>query len=357
MSIDTTARNGDAHMRADLARLAFGVRGMTCASCVSHVESALTGVEGVTEASVNLATERAEVELTRDTNAATIAKAVEDAGYEPAVETIELGVDGMSCASCVAHVEKALRAVPGVLEANVNLATERVSVRALVGPELMDNLRRAVTEAGYAPRRIETGAGAADRERAARDMETRALSHKLTLAALLTTPVFALEMGAHSIPGLGDWIMKQLGHEPPLYLSFVLSTLLLAGPGRDFYAKGFPALWRGRPDMNSLVATGTMSAYLYSVVATFLPRLLPAGAIHVYYEAACVIVTLILFGRLLEARAKGRTSEAIRALARLQPKTARILRGGETMEIAIDDVSVGDLVLVRPGEKFPPTAS
>ena len=147
--------------------------------------------------------------------------------------------------------------------------------------------------------------------------------------------------------------MKQLGHEPPLYLSFVLSTLLLAGPGRDFYAKGFPALWRGRPDMNSLVATGTMSAYLYSVVATFLPHLLPAGAIHVYYEAACVIVTLILFGRLLEARAKGRTSEAIRALARLQPKTARILRGGETMEIAIDDVSVGDLVLVRPGEKIP----
>ncbi len=353
MSIDTTARNGDAHTRADLARLAFGVRGMTCASCVSHVESALTGVEGVTEASVNLATERAEVELTRDTNAATIAKAVEDAGYEPAVETIELGVDGMSCASCVAHVEKALRAVPGVLEANVNLATERVSVRALVGPELMDNLRRAVTEAGYAPRRIETGAGAADRERAARDMETRALSHKLTLAALLTTPVFALEMGAHSIPGLGDWVMNQIGHEPPLYLSFVLSTLLLAGPGRDFYAKGFPALWRGRPDMNSLVATGTMSAYLYSVVATFLPRLRPAGAIHVYYEAACVIVTLILFGRLLEARAKGRTSEAIRALARLQPKTARILRGDETIEIAIDDVSVGDLVLVRPGEKIP----
>ena len=147
--------------------------------------------------------------------------------------------------------------------------------------------------------------------------------------------------------------MNQVGHEPPLYLSFVLSTLLLAGPGRDFYAKGFPALWRGRPDMNSLVATGTMSAYLYSVVATFLPHLLPAGAIHVYYEAACVIVTLILFGRLLEARAKGRTSEAIRALARLQPKTARILRGGETMEIAIDDVSVGDLVLVRPGEKIP----
>ncbi len=185
MSIDTTAGNGETHMRADVARLAFGVRGMSCASCVSHVESALRDVEGVTTASVNLATERAQVERTQEANAAAIAKAVKDAGYEPAAETIELGIDGMTCASCVTHVEKALRAVPGVLEANVNLATERASVRALAGPELMNNLHRAATEAGYAPRRIETGAGAADRERTARELETRALSHKLTLAALL----------------------------------------------------------------------------------------------------------------------------------------------------------------------------
>ena len=120
-----------------------------------------------------------------------------------------------------------------------------------------------------------------------------------------------------------------------------------------FYEKGFPALLRGQPDMNALVATGTMSAYLYSVVATFMPQLLPAGAVNVYYEAACVIVTLILLGRFLEARAKGRTSEAIRALARLQPKTARVQRDGETIEIAIGDVRVGDLVSVRPGEKTP----
>ena len=186
-----------------------------------------------------------------------------------------------------------------------------------------------------------------------RETETHAISRKLMFAALLTAPVFVLEMGAHSIPGFGDWIMSQLGHQAPLYLSFVLATLVLAGPGRDFYRKGFPALWRRRPDMNALVATGTMSAYLYSVVATFAPFLLPEGAIHVYYEPACVIVTLILFGRLLEARAKGRTSEAIRTLARLQPKTAHILRGAETIEIPIEDVSVGDLVLVRPGERIP----
>jgi copper ion binding protein len=336
-----------------VTRLGFAVKDMTCASCVSHVERALTQVEGVNTARVNLATERAEVTLMRNTDAAAIAKAVKEAGYEPGIETIELGVGGMTCASCVAHVEKALRAVPNVVEANVNLAPERAKVRALGAPKIMGALRRAVFEAGYEPRQIDADMGAADRERATREAEMRALSRKLMFAAVLTAPVFVLEMGGHSIPGFGDWIMERLGHEAPIYLSFVLSTLVLAGPGRDFYKKGLPALWRRRPDMNALVATGTMSAYLYSVVATFAPFLLPSGAVHVYYEPACVIVTLILFGRVIEARAKGRTSEAIRTLARLQPKTARILRGEEAIEIAIDDLSAGDLVLVRPGERIP----
>jgi len=331
----------------------FAVRGMTCASCVSHVEKALACTEGVTSASVNLATERAEVTLAPGAKAAAIAAAVTEAGYEPVSETIELGVGGMTCASCVAHVEKALRAVPGVLEANVNLASERASVRALSGPDLVGRLHRAATQAGYEPRQIGKGPAAADRERVAREEETRSLSRRLTLAALLTAPVFVLEMGAHTIPGFGDWMMAHISHQATLYVSFILSTLLLAGPGLPFYEKGFPALLRGQPDMNALVATGTMSAYLYSVVATFMPQLLPAGAVNVYYEAACVIVTLILFGRFLEARAKGRTSEAIRALARLQPKTAHIQRDGETIEIAIEEVRVGDLLLVRPGEKIP----
>ena len=326
---------------------------MTCASCVSHVEKALASADGVRSAAVNLATERAEITLSPGAKADAIAAAVTDAGYEPDIETIELGVGGMTCASCVAHVERALGAVPGVLDASVNLASERASVRALSGPDLMDRLRRAVAEAGYEPRQIEKGPAAADRERAAREQEMRDLSQRLKLAALLTAPVFALEMGAHTIPGFHEWVAAHIGHQPALYFSFVLSTLLLAGPGLVFYKKGFPALLRGQPDMNALVATGTASAYLYSVVATFTPQVLPQGAVNVYYEAACVIVTLILFGRYLEARAKGRTSEAIRALAQLQPKIARIERDGETIEIAIEDVRVGDLVLVRPGEKIP----
>ncbi|MGJ0507253.1 MAG: heavy metal translocating P-type ATPase [Methylocystis sp.] len=334
-------------------QLDFNVRGMTCASCVAHVEKALKATPGVEAANVNLATERVDVTVGPDADPAALAKAVADAGYDPAIETIELGVGGMTCASCVAHVEKALKAVPGVLEASVNLATERASVRALSGPGLVDRLRRAITDAGYEPRKIESDAGGADRERARREEEMKRLRVTLILSAALTAPVFILEMGGHLIPAFHHWTMMAIGEENIRYLSFTLATLVLFGPGLVFYEKGLPALFRGQPDMNALVAVGTLSAYLYSCVATFLPHVLPAGAVNVYYEAAVVIVTLILFGRFLEARAKGRTSEAIRALAKLQPKTARVERDGETVDIDIDDVHVGDNVLVRPGERIP----
>ena len=334
-------------------QLDFNVRGMTCASCVSHVEKALKATPGVEAANVNLATERVDVTLAPDANPAALAKAVADAGYDPVVETIELGVGGMTCASCVAHVEKALKAVPGVIEASVNLATERASVRALSGPGLVDRLRRAITEAGYEPRKIENDAGGADRERARREEEMKQLRFRLIVSAALTAPIFILEMGGHLIPAFHHWSMATIGEETIRYLSFFLATIVLFGPGLVFYEKGLPALFRGQPDMNALVAVGTLSAYLYSCVATFLPQALPAGAVNVYYEAAVVIVTLILFGRFLEARAKGRTSEAIRALAKLQPKTARVERNGETVDLDIDDVHVGDIVLVRPGERIP----
>lgn len=337
----------------DTTRFDFDVRGMTCASCVSHVEKALAATPGVASASVNLATERADVALAPGAEAAAIARAVSDAGYEPVVETIELGVGGMTCASCVAHVEKALKGVPGVLGASGNLAAERASVRALSGPGLAERLRRAVAQAGYEPRAIETDAGATDRERARREEEMSKLRFNLVLSAALSAPIFIVEMGGHLIPAFHHWTMAAMGEEVIRYLSFFFATLVLFGPGAVFYVKGIPALLRGQPDMNALVAVGTLAAYLYSSVATFLPQLLPPGAINVYYEAAVVIVTLILFGRFLEARAKGRTSEAIRALAKLQPKTARVERDGQTADVDIDEMRVGDTVLVRPGERIP----
>jgi Cu+-exporting ATPase len=351
-SVAESAGKETAGNESAACRLSFGVGGMTCASCVSHVEKALRAAPGVMEASVNLATERADVALLPGADLEGLARAVSEAGYEPRLVSIDLGVGGMTCASCVAHVEKALRAVPGVISADVNLATERARVRALAGGDIAPALKRAVTEAGYEPRDLARDAAAPDRD-AERDAEAASLRRRLLIAAALTAPVLVLEMGAHMIPGFHDWIMGHLGHELPRYVSFVLTTLVLAGPGRHFYAKGFPALWRGHPDMNALVALATSAAYLYSALVTFAPAALPSGAAHVYYESACVIVTLILFGRTLEARAKGRTSEAIRALARLQPKTARVKRDGEEVDTPIDQMIVGDLVVIRPGERVP----
>ncbi len=330
--------------------LAFDVGGMTCASCVAHVEKALTRAPGVAAASVNLATERADVRLTPEADAAKIAEAVTKAGYEPVVATYDLGVGGMTCASCVAHVEKALKNVPGVIEASVNLATERATVRALKGPGRLEALGRAVSAAGYEPRGAESALAL---KTDAREEEAKALSRCLILAAALTAPVFILEMGGHLIPAFHEWIMAHVGHDNAQFAAFALTSLLLAFPGRVFFEKGLATLFRGAPDMNALVAVGAASAYLFSAVSTFAPQLLPAGSAHVYYESACVIVTLILLGRLLEARAKGRAAGAIAALASLAPRVAHVERNGEALDVPTQEVRVGDVVLVRPGERIP----
>ena len=328
------------------------VEGMTCASCVSRVEKAIRAVPGVTEASVNLATERADVRFDASTKSADIVKAIENAGYGAAEDTIELTVEGMTCASCVARIEKALKAVPGVTGANVNLATERASVHVTKGIATAAALEEAVRVAGYAAKRI-TGDESVDREGEKREQETRKLARSLLIAGVLTLPIFVLEMGSHFIPAVHDFVMTNIGMQESWYLQFVLTTLVLFGPGLRFYEKGVPALFRLAPDMNSLVAIGTSAAWIYSVVATFAPDLLPDGTANVYYEAAAVIVTLILLGRFLEARAKGRTSEAIKHLMGLQAKTARLVRNGETIEVPLSDVHAGDTVLVRPGDRVP----
>ncbi|SDA98911.1 heavy metal translocating P-type ATPase [Sinorhizobium sp. NFACC03] len=328
------------------------VEGMTCASCVSRVEKAIRAVPGVTEASVNLATERADVRFDASTKSADIVKAIENAGYGAAEDTIELTIEGMTCASCVARIEKALKAVPGVTEANVNLATERASVHVTTGIATAAALEEAVRVAGYAAKRI-TGDESVDHEGEKREQETRRLARSLLIAGVLTLPIFVLEMGSHFIPAVHDFVMTNIGMQESWYLQFVLTTMVLFGPGLRFYEKGVPALFRLAPDMNSLVAIGTSAAWIYSVVATFAPDLLPDGTANVYYEAAAVIVTLILLGRFLEARAKGRTSEAIKHLMGLQAKTARVVRNSETIEVPLSDVTTGDTVLVRPGDRVP----
>ena len=267
---------------------------------------------------------------------------------------IELAIEGMTCASCVRRVENALAAVPGVAQAQVNLATERARVALRPdAPASAQALVQAVAQAGYEARPLAGQGEDAERQAERRDAEARRLARAFAAAAALTLPLVALEMGAHAIPAVHELVAGTLGMQRSMLIQFVLATLVLAGPGRQFFRLGLAALWRRAPDMNSLVALGAGSAWLYSTVAVFLPAWLPADARHVYFEAAAVIVALILLGRTLEARAKGRTGRAIQRLVGLRPRTARVLRDGAAEDVPIDALRAGDRVLVRPGEKIP----
>lgn len=255
-------------------------------------------------------------------------------------------IEGMTCASCVSRVEKALLKVDGVTSASVNLATER----ATVSGGNADALLKAVEKVGYKAslRPVAT----ARRDHAHHhDEDAAILKRDVMLAALLTLPLFVLEMGGHLYAPLHHWLMGAVPMQWLYIAYFVLTTIVLFIPGRRFLALGIPALLRGAPEMNSLVALGAGAAWLYSSVVTFAPHLVPAETRYVYFEAAAVIVTLILIGRWLEALAKGRTGQAIRQLVQQQAKTARVERAGITVEVPVEDVRVGDIILVRPGEK------
>ncbi|MBF4988292.1 copper-translocating P-type ATPase [Methylophilus sp. 14] len=330
--------------------ISLPIEGMTCASCVGRVEAALTKVPGVKNVSVNLTTERATIQATEGVDPTALIEAVHKTGYEVPTSKIELNVIGMTCASCVGRVEKALRSVPGVFEATVNLATERASVIGSVGPA---ELISAIERIGYEAKIIDSLSSLQGVAESQKEVELLKLKRDLILAAALSLPVFLMEMGAHLIPGVHELIMDTIGMKPSWYMQFVLTALVLAFPGRRFYQKGFPALLRLAPDMNSLVAVGTAAAFGYSIVATFASGLLPEGAVNVYYEAAAVIVVLILLGRFLEARAKGRTSEAIKRLAKMQVKEAHVMRNHRFLDVPINEVVLNDVLEVHPGERVP----
>jgi Cu+-exporting ATPase len=333
--------------------LRLPIEGMNCGSCVRRVETAIAAAPGVASASVNLATGGATVSLAPGGEAGAVIGAIEKAGYAVPLQRFELGVDGMTCASCVARVERAVAAVPGVIRANVNLATERAAVEAVAGADALAAVEAAIRSAGYEPRRTEATAEGTDAHQEAKDRELSNLKRDLTIAAIFTLPLFVLEMGSHLYQPMHHWLMDAVGHQPLYILYFLLATVVQFGPGLRFYRKGFPTLLRGAPDMNALVLIGTSAAWGYSVVATFVPGILPAGTANVYFEASAVIITLVLLGRFLEARAKGRTSEAIKRLIGLQPKTARVRRGEDWADVAIAEVVSGDVIQVRPGERLP----
>ena len=329
----------------------LSVDGMSCASCVARVERALEAVPGVVNPAVNLASETATLKLTAGHDLAGVVAALGKAGYPARTAAMTFDVEGMSCASCVGRVDKTLAEVPGVLEVSVNLAREQATVSFLQGQTNPQALARILSESGY-PARVPNAGEKKDGFSSRKEDESRTLKRLTLIAALLTLPVFILEMGGHLIPALHHWVGRTIGLQNSWLIQFALTTLVLVWPGRGFLIKGFPALARGAPDMNSLVAMGASAAWVYSTVATFLPGLLPDTARAVYFEAAAVIVTLILLGRLLEARAKGRTGAAISRLIGLQPKSARVESGGAIVERAIAEVIAGDIVHVRPGERI-----
>lgn len=328
------------------ASLQFGIGEMSCASCVGRAQKALEGVAGVASAQVNLANETAQITLTSGFEAAQVVKALADAGYPADVTTHRLQIENMSCASCVGRVERAFLAVSGVVSANVNLATEQATIEVLGESVSKSALIRISTDAGYP-------AVSRDSQKAETKQEqSDVLRRNTMIAAILTLPVFVLEMGGHLIPAFHHWIMATIGETASWTVQFLLTTLVLIWPGQQFFRKGIAALFKRAPDMNSLVALGAGAAWAYSTVALLLPQLLPSASRAVYFEAAALIVTLILLGRFLEARAKGQTGAAIRKLVGLQPKTATVIRNGATVEIPTVEIVTGDIIHLRPGEKI-----
>ena len=329
-------------------RLDFGVHGMSCASCVAAVERALTAVPGVRTAAVNLAAERGSVQY--DPAAATpaaLVRAVADAGFTPTVEKIIIPISGISCASCVATIETALADAPGVISAAVNFATNAATIEFVPAMATTGDLRRVIREAGYEPLELEEGGAQADHEKAARAREIRILKRKLATGVVLTVPVVLGSMH-HWFP----WA-------PPVLQNFwvllALTTPVQFWVGAQFYRGAWAALRHRTSDMNTLIAVGTSAAYAYSLAMTVAPRFFQTRGITpaVHYETAAVIITLILLGRLLESVARGRTSEAMKRLMGLRAKTARVVRDGAEADIPVDEVRIGDLVIVRPGEKIP----
>ena len=345
------------------------VQGMSCASCVGTVERTLKKVPGVNEATVNLATERATISYeSSQTGVNDLVKKVQDIGFEVPTATVTLPTQGMTCASCVRTVERTLKKLPGVVSADVNLATLRSTVNYVPTEVTPRDIRQKIIDIGFESPEIESEAGQSsdevmrDREREAREAELSQLKREFWVAGGLGGLVLLLSMGpmllfgASGMERMGElsFSMMPFGSMPLYWLvQLVLSTPVQFYAGRRFYVHAWKGAKHGTTDMNTLVALGTTAAYGYSVAATFFGRFFPAGTAEVYFETSAVIIALILLGRLLEARAKGQTSEAIRKLMGLQAKTALLIRNGQEVEVPVDEVQVGDILLVRPGSTIP----
>ncbi|GAW93733.1 heavy metal translocating P-type ATPase [Calderihabitans maritimus] len=330
----------------NLATASFKVNGMTCAACASRIQKGLAKLEGVEQANVNFAVEKASVQYNPEkVGLSDFIKTVEQLGYRVPAEKVQLAITGMSCAACAAKIEKKLNGLPGVKAARVNLATEKATVEFIPGTISVKDMIDAVEQLNYGAHRIDDDAGR-DAEKEAREREIRRQKIFFIFSAIFSFPL-ALYMFGELLGMRGVW--PDILFNP--YFQLVLATPVQFIAGWQFYKDSYITLKNKSANMSVLIAMGTSAAYFYSLAVTFWGDRF--GQHEVYYETGAIIITLIILGKLLEAIAKGRTSEAIRKLMGLQAKTARVIRNGQELDIPVDEVEVGDIVVVRPGEKIP----
>jgi Cu+-exporting ATPase len=331
-----------------LKQIDLPIRGMSCASCVERIETGLSRLEGIKEVSINFAGEKGNILYDPSrVSMNQILREIDNIGYGTRTEEVTIPVRGMSCASCVDKIETQLRELPGVTKAQVNFAAEKATVNFIPSIHSAADLRKAIREIGYEPLEIADSPAAADYEKEARDREIRELGVKTLLGAVLSIPLL-LGMLSDWFPGMPKWLANH-------FVQFLLATPVHLWVGWQFHAGFWKALKHKTADMNTLVSLGTNAGYIYSTVVTFAPGFFVGEGIHagVYFETVAILHTLIILGRFFEARAKGRTSEAIKKLMGLQAKTARVFRDGQERDIGIEEVQVGDTIIVRPGEKIP----
>ena len=334
----------------------FSIEGMTCASCAQTVEKAAQKLPGVKTANVNLATEKMNIQF--DSSALTEEekqKAVADAGYTAISNTVKktFNIEGMTCASCAQTIEKATQKLRGVNLSSVNLATEKLVVEYDPGMVNLTDIIKAVMDSGYEAHEEVATADTVDQDKEKKQKEIKSLWNRFLISALFTAPLLYIAMGHLVNAPLPDFINPMMNPEAFAIVQLVL-TLPVVVVNSKIYRNGFKALSKGHPNMDSLISLGTSAAFLYGVFATVMIfRGEVAYANELYYETAAVILALIVLGKYLETLTKGKTSEAIKKLMGLAPKTALVVRNGKESEISIDEVVVGDIIVVRPGGKMP----
>jgi len=338
-------------------RVELPVFGLTCPKCVQAVEKALRAVPGVNRATVNLASARAFVEYApTQTGVPALERAIRDAGYRTEGATARFGIEGITCASCVTRIESALLETPGVVEASVNVGTEEATVEYLPSVADLPTIKRAVGSAGYKVGEAPAPASpeATDKEAEARELEYRSLMRKWWFGAAVGVFTMVLSY-PWLIPVLRDWFPRGSSQLWYVWAAMGVGALaVLAYSGNQFFTGAWQALRHRSANMHTLIALGTGVAWIYSTIILLFPQVLPSAEfVEVYYDVTVVVTALVVLGLAMELKAKGRTSEAIKKLIGLQAKTARVVRDGKELDIPVEEVLVGDTVVVRPGEKVP----